>query len=140
MRILLTGGAGFIGSAVVRQLIAETAHTVINVDALCYSGRAERSNLDLARQIRRLVDELLPGSGMGSRERLIQFVDDRPGHDFRYAIDPSRIEQDLGWRAEESLDSGLRKTVQWYLSRPDWITQSKQASRRQGFGGYRSPN
>ena len=103
-------------------------------------GRAERCNLDLVRQICRLIDELRPDSGIGSREKLIQFVEDRPGHDFRYAIDPTRIEQDLGWRAEESLDSGLRKTVQWYLSRPDWITQSKQASRRQGLGEYRSPN
>ena len=108
----------------------------------CYNigGRSECRNIDLVRQICRLLDDLQPDSGIGSRDALIQFVEDRPGHDFRYAIDPSRIERDLGWCAEESLDSGLRKTVQWYLSRPDWITQSKQASRRQGLGGYRSPN
>lgn len=97
-------------------------------------GRAERSNLELVRQICRLVDELLPDSGVDSRERLIQFVDDRPGHDFRYAIDPSRIETDLGWRAMESLDSGLRKTVQWYLSRPEWF-RDQQAIRRRGLAG-----
>lgn len=96
-------------------------------------GRAERSNLDLVRQICRVIDELQPDASVGSREELIQFVEDRPGHDFRYAIDPSRIEQDLGWHAQESLDSGLRKTVQWYLSRPDWF-RDQQAIRRRGLG------
>lgn len=97
-------------------------------------GRAERSNLDLVRQICRLLDEQQPDSGVGRRETLIQFVDDRPGHDFRYAIDPSRIEQDLGWSAAESLDSGLCKTVQWYLLHPEWF-RDQQAIRRRGLAG-----
>ena len=97
-------------------------------------GRAERSNLDLVRQICRLLDEQQPDSGIGRRETLIQFVEDRPGHDFRYAIDPSRIEQDLGWSAAESLDSGLCKTVQWYLLRPEWF-RDQQAIRRRGLAG-----
>lgn len=97
-------------------------------------GRAERSNLDLVRQICRLLDEQQPDSGIGRRETLIQFVEDRPGHDFRYAIDPSRIEQDLGWSAAESLDSGLCKTVQWYLLHPEWF-RDQQAIRRRGLAG-----
>jgi dTDP-glucose 4,6-dehydratase len=80
-------------------------------------GRNERSNLELVRAICRILDEFVPGM---CHEALIRFVADRPGHDRRYAIDPSKAERELGWRAEVSLQEGLRKTVQWYLDNRAW--------------------
>jgi dTDP-glucose 4,6-dehydratase len=56
----------------------------------------------------------------GSRRSLIKFVGDRPGHDLRYAIDASKIENELGWRARETFDTGLRKTIEWYMNNGDW--------------------
>ena len=83
-------------------------------------GSAERSNLQVVKAICALVDELAPDVGIGPRENLIRFVADRPGHDQRYAIDASKIERELGWRPQESFESGLRNTVQWYLENRDW--------------------
>jgi dTDP-glucose 4,6-dehydratase len=71
------------------------------------------------RAICALVDELAP-SPAGTREGLIRFVADRPGHDLRYAIDPSKIMHELDWRPRETFASALRKTVQWYLDNRDW--------------------
>ena len=83
-------------------------------------GRQEHTNIDVVRQICRLLDKFAPSSN-GSREGLIRFVADRPGHDQRYAIDPTKIERELGWRAAETFETGLTKTVRWYLdSRPWW--------------------
>ena len=93
------------------------------------SGRAERRNIDVVEQICDLVDEMLPGAGLRRRE-LIRFVTDRPGHDLRYAIDASKIERELGWRASESFDSGLRKTVAWYLEHEAWTTRVRDGSYR----------
>ena len=67
-----------------------------------------------------LVDELAGADGGPSRRGLIGFVEDRPGHDRRYAIDPAKIERELGWHAEESFESGLAKTIDWYLASEDW--------------------
>lgn len=78
-------------------------------------GRNERSNLEIISMICAILDELQPANA--PHERLVSFVEDRPGHDFRYAIDPSKIEAELGWRAETSFDEGLRRTVEWYLAR-----------------------
>jgi len=78
-------------------------------------GCAERANIDIARGICRIMDELRP-RGI-PHEELIAFVNDRPGHDWRYAIDVSKIGRELDWRPAESFDSGLRKTVAWYLER-----------------------
>ena len=77
-------------------------------------GGAERANIDLVRTLCALLDELSP-RGAGRYAELISFVKDRPGHDRRYAIDSAKIARELGWRPRESFDSGLRKTVQWYL-------------------------
>ena len=82
-------------------------------------GQNERRNIDVVRQVCALVDELRPSSH-GPRERLISFVTDRPGHDQRYAIDASRIRQDLDWRPLESFETGLRRTVAWYLAHAEW--------------------
>jgi dTDP-glucose 4,6-dehydratase len=81
-------------------------------------GRSERTNLQVVETICDLVDELHPGHH--SCRDLISFVPDRPCHDRRYAIDPSKIENELGWRAQETFESGLRKTVHWYLDHPAW--------------------
>ena len=81
-------------------------------------ARSERTNLDLIRYLCAILDELLPEGA--PHERLITFVPDRPGHDKRYAIDPSKVEGELGWYARESLESGLEKTVSWYLANRSW--------------------
>jgi dTDP-glucose 4,6-dehydratase len=83
-------------------------------------GRNEHTNIDVVRRICALVDEMAPNPEIGSRERLITFVADRPGHDLRYAIDASKIERELGWRPVETFESGLRKTVRWYLDNRAW--------------------
>ncbi len=83
-------------------------------------GWSERSNLEVVEAICRLVDEIAPDANIGSRARLISFVADRPGHDKRYAIDASKIKRDLGWEPRESFDSGLAKTVAWYVDNPAW--------------------
>jgi len=82
-------------------------------------GRNERTNLHIVERICELLDEVVP-SGDGARRRLIAFVKDRPGHDRRYAIDASKLEGELGWRAEETLETGLAKTVRWYCENRGW--------------------
>ncbi|SRR6266540_3802268 len=94
-------------------------------------GRSERTNLQVVQTICDILDELVPSRA--SRRNLITFVADRPGHDRRYAIDPSRIETELGWHPVESFETGLRKTVRWYLdNRPWW-----EPLRRSVYGGER---
>ena len=83
-------------------------------------GRSERTNLQVVEAICTLLDEKSPRADGQEYAALIKFVDDRPGHDRRYAIDPSKIERELDWHAKESFESGLAKTVDWYLSRDDW--------------------
>lgn len=82
-------------------------------------GRNERTNIEVVNAICDLLDELQP-SQIGSRRRLISFVEDRPGHDRRYAIDHSKIERDLGWRAKETFETGLEKTVKWFIENRIW--------------------
>jgi dTDP-glucose 4,6-dehydratase len=81
-------------------------------------GRNERQNIDVVQRICGILDTLRPGSE--SHERLITYVEDRPGHDRRYAIDASKLENELGWRAQETFESGIEKTVQWYLANEWW--------------------
>jgi dTDP-glucose 4,6-dehydratase len=82
-------------------------------------GRNERTNLHVVQTICGLLDQHHP-SNLGTRERLIAFVTDRPGHDRRYAIDASKIESELGWRARETFETGIEKTVKWYLDQRSW--------------------
>jgi dTDP-glucose 4,6-dehydratase len=84
-------------------------------------GRCEMANIDMVARICDLLDEILPDSVLRPRRSLITFVKDRPGHDLRYAIDCARIEHELGWQPRESLDSGLRKTIRWYLDHREWV-------------------
>ena len=88
----------------------------------CYNlgGNAERTNLDVVSAICRLLDEMLPDSPHRPHERLIAFVADRPGHDRRYAMDTTKVGQELHWAPRESFESGLRKTVAWYLENRWW--------------------
>jgi dTDP-glucose 4,6-dehydratase len=83
-------------------------------------GDSEHTNLQVVRAICALVDELAPDPAAGPRERLVTFVADRPGHDFRYAIDAGKITGELGWAPRESFETGMRRTVEWYLENWAW--------------------
>ena len=93
-------------------------------------GWNEKTNLEIVRTICRLLDELRPDAA-GPHERLITFVADRPGHDRRYAIDASKVERELGWRPAETFETGIRKTVQWYLDHPEWVAQVQSGAYRE---------
>ncbi|QHI70179.1 dTDP-glucose 4,6-dehydratase [Tichowtungia aerotolerans] len=93
-------------------------------------GRNERTNLDVVETICFVLDELKPRSN-GSYADLITFVKDRPGHDMRYAIDATKLETELGWRAQENFDTGIRRTIQWYLDN-DWWWGPLRAERYAG--------
>ncbi|NOX68338.1 MAG: dTDP-glucose 4,6-dehydratase [Gammaproteobacteria bacterium] len=86
-------------------------------------GRCEMSNVGTVEAVCSLLDEMSPNAELTSHRELMSFVDDRPGHDFRYAVDTGKIEGSLGWHPTESFDSGLRKTVSWYLDNSDWIAE-----------------
>jgi dTDP-glucose 4,6-dehydratase len=101
-------------------------------------GDAERTNLDVVQSICRLLDEMLPDSPHRPHRRLISFVADRPGHDRRYAMDSAKIRRELGWEPAENFDSGLRKTVSWYLENRWWwepIWSQRYRGERLGTGG-----
>ena len=87
-------------------------------------GHNEKANLDVVHGICELLEELAPNKpeGVHQYKDLITYVKDRPGHDVRYAIDASKIQRELGWTPEESFETGLRKTVQWYLDNHEWVT------------------
>ena len=84
-------------------------------------SNAEKTNLDVVRAICEVIDEIRPNPQIPDRSSLIQFVADRPGHDRRYALDTCKIRNELGWQPREQFDSGIRKTVAWYLEHPDWV-------------------
>ena len=89
-------------------------------ETYCIGGSSERRNIDVVRAICALLDELAPNRSVARHEDLIRFVDDRPGHDLRYAIDASKVRNELGWAPRETFESGLRKTVDWYLANTEW--------------------
>jgi dTDP-glucose 4,6-dehydratase len=84
-------------------------------------GNNQRSNLEVVQTICALLDELVPNSPYRPHAKLITYVKDRPGHDRRYAIDASKIRRQLQWEPEESFETGMRQTIEWYLSNPEWI-------------------
>ena len=84
-------------------------------------GRCEKENLTVVRMICDILDDRQSGTVEGSHRDLITFVEDRPGHDWRYAIDPSKIENDLGWTPSVGFEEGLRRTVEWYRGHRDWV-------------------
>ncbi len=83
-------------------------------------GRSEQSNIAVVRAICAELDRLAPRNDAAPHESAIRYVNDRPGHDFRYAIDPSKLETDLGWKAQETFESGIAKTVRWYVDNESW--------------------
>jgi len=94
-------------------------------------GWNEKANIDVVKQICAILDELRPKSDGKSYAEQITFVKDRPGHDRRYAIDASKIERELGWKPVETFETGIRKTVQWYLDNPKWVEGVVSGSYRQ---------
>jgi dTDP-glucose 4,6-dehydratase len=92
-------------------------------------GWNEKANIDIVRTICALLDELRPDPA-GPYTRLIKYVKDRPGHDRRYAIDARKIERELGWRPAETFETGIRKTVEWYLSHADWVARVQSGAYR----------
>ena len=84
-------------------------------------GWNEKPNLDIVHTVCALLDELKPRTDGKPYQDQITYVTDRPGHDRRYAIDARKIEQQLGWKPAETFETGIRKTVQWYLDNPDWV-------------------
>ncbi len=84
-------------------------------------GRSEQKNLDVVETLCAVLDELRPNDSVVPHRNLIRFVQDRPGHDRRYAIDSRKIERELAWHPKETFSSGLRKTVQWYLDHDEWV-------------------
>ena len=91
-------------------------------------GWNEKPNLDIVHALCQLLDELRPKSDGGSYQSQITYVKDRPSHDKRYAIDASKIERELGWRPFETFESGVRKTVAWYLANSDWVSNVQNGS------------
>lgn len=106
---------------------ARAVHTVFEEGAVgeTYNvgARCERENIELVETICELLDEYLDEPAVDDHTELIEFVEDRPGHDARYAIDPSKIENDLDWTPDTSFDEGLRTTVEWYLDNLDWCEE-----------------
>jgi dTDP-glucose 4,6-dehydratase len=94
-------------------------------------GWNEKANLDIVHTVCALLDELSPRTGGKPYREQITFVTDRPGHDRRYAIDARKIERELGWKPAETFDTGIRKTVQWYLDNQDWVNSVQSGSYRQ---------
>jgi dTDP-glucose 4,6-dehydratase len=100
-------------------------------------GWNEKPNVEIVQAICDLLDEMAPRKGPSRRE-FIMYVKDRPGHDRRYAMNASKIERELGWRPKETLESGLRKTVRWYLDNPDWVADVTSGSYRQWIATHYS--
>jgi dTDP-glucose 4,6-dehydratase len=94
-------------------------------------GNSERANIDVVGMICDLVDEMRPQAGAAARRRLITYVQDRPGHDRRYAIDASKITRELNWKPAEQFESGLRKTVRWYLENDEWVNSVRTGAYRE---------
>jgi len=120
----------------------EALHLVLEKGEVgeCYNigGFNEHSNLDVVNKLCEILDELLPDSVYRPHKNLLEFVTDRPGHDLRYAIDATKIQNELGWQPRETFDSGLRKTVAWYLNNREWnqhIIDGSYQQQRLGLGG-----
>lgn len=91
-------------------------------------GHNEKQNIDVVRTICQILDEIKPQANAAPYENLITFVKDRPGHDLRYAIDASKIKHDLGWVPDETFETGIRQTVEWYLDNLDWCHRVQDGS------------
>jgi dTDP-glucose 4,6-dehydratase len=92
-------------------------------------GNNEKPNIDIVHAVCALLDELRPRAGGSYREQ-VSFIKDRPGHDRRYAIDAAKMTRELGWKPAETFETGIRKTVQWYLDNPEWVTHVQSGAYR----------
>jgi dTDP-glucose 4,6-dehydratase len=98
-------------------------------------GGSERRNIEVVRAVCAMLDEIAPDPKIGPREQLLTFVEDRPGHDLRYAINAAKIRRELGWAPRERFETGLRKTVEWFLANRAWWTRIRSGrSRRERQG------
>jgi dTDP-glucose 4,6-dehydratase len=113
-------------SAICRVLQAGRVGQVYNV-----GGWNEKANIEIVHTVCQLLDELRPRADSLSYRTQITHVTDRPGHDRRYAIDASRLHQELGWKPAETFDSGIRKTVRWYLDHPGWVERVQSGAYRE---------
>jgi dTDP-glucose 4,6-dehydratase len=100
-------------------------------DTYNIGGNSERANIGVVTAICGLVDEMRPRKNGAASKELITYVKDRPGHDRRYAIDASKIGRELGWKPAENFESGLRKTVRWYLEHPEWVKSVRTGAYRE---------
>ncbi|AOW12666.1 dTDP-glucose 4,6-dehydratase [Hydrogenophaga crassostreae] len=116
-------------SAIRRVLEAGRLGETYNV-----GGWNEKPNIDIVKTVCGLLDELRPKSGGGHYFDQVTYVKDRPGHDRRYAIDASKIHKELGWKPAETFDTGIRKTVQWYLDNPEWVAHVQSGDYRNWMG------
>jgi len=113
-------------SAIRRVLEAGRVGETYNV-----GGWNEKANLDIVHTVCALLDELRPRADGKPYQDQITYVTDRPGHDRRYAIDARKLERELGWKPAETFESGIRKTVQWYLDNPDWVAHVQSGAYRE---------
>lgn len=116
--------------ALIKVVLEGTVGETYNV-----GGHNEKQNIEVVTTICNILDEIKPKAA-GSYKDQITFVADRPGHDQRYAIDASKIQRDLGWKPEETFETGIRKTVEWYLANSDWcdaVTRNKYSRERIGL-------
>ena len=118
-------------SAIRRVLEAGRPGEVYNI-----GGWNEKPNLEVARTLCAMLDELAPRADKKPYREQITFVADRPGHDRRYAIDASKIARELGWKPAESFESGIEKTVRWYLDHPDWVANVTSGAYREWVGKH----
>ncbi|WP_127806320.1 dTDP-glucose 4,6-dehydratase [Hydrogenophaga sp. NH-16] len=116
-------------SAIRRVLEAGTTGETYNV-----GGWNEKPNIEIVKTVCALLDELRPRTDGQSYAAQITYVKDRPGHDRRYAIDATKIHRELGWKPAETFDTGIRKTVQWYLDHPDWVAHVQSGDYRNWIG------
>ncbi len=116
-------------SAIRRVLEAGTTGETYNV-----GGWNEKPNIEIVKTVCALLDDLRPRADGQSYAAQITYVKDRPGHDRRYAIDATKIHRELGWKPAETFDTGIRKTVQWYLDHPDWVAHVQSGDYRNWIG------
>ena len=125
MKILLLGKNGQVGWELQRSLATLGELTALDFD----SAGPWRADFTQPESLAPLVRELRPDPA-GAHARLITHVTDRPGHDRRYAIDARKIERELGWRPAETFETGIRKTVRWYLDHADWVANVQSGAYR----------